>query len=458
MTSRPDIAFLVLDSLRADYCSCLGATDVATPTLDRLAEDGCLYTNVRSTASWTVPAIASIFTGRLPSEIGTHAESKQFRAATETTLAGQLQSTGYRTYGVSSNPWLAPEFGFDAGFDELVRVRPEFSFPDAGDPRDEHWSGPWREKLPDIGRWLLDANPLRRAVNLIEYYQLEDSYAAAPQVTETLRHYAESADSGPVFLFANYMDPHEPYAPVDDDGRMQDGQLDVNWNLDSLVDPPKVDHDTITSAYGAAAEYTDEQIGRLLSSLDDDGRLDEMFVAVVGDHGQALGEHGFWGHGTFLHESLVHVPAIIRPPKSWDSDAVPETINEPCSLRWFHELICDCASVTDVNEISFSPNSDANKPVISESHGSPQDVTVPLPADQSARSRLFYFPDGQVTRLENGVELLVTDGNISSKRARELIEIARATDADLPSLKTKTANEDEMDPTTQKQLEDLGYM
>ena len=87
------------------------------------------------------------------------------------------------------------------------------------------------------------------------------------------------------FLWAHYFDPHAPYDP-----------------------PEPYKHLYAQDPYSGEIAYTDEQVGRLLDGLQQMGLDSRTLVAVMGDHGESLGEHGEMTHGVFLYDSTLHVP------------------------------------------------------------------------------------------------------------------------------------------------------
>src|SRR6201999_3032195 len=88
------------------------------------------------------------------------------------------------------------------------------------------------------------------------------------------------------FLWVHYYDPHSPYAPPRE---FADGSL-----------------------YAGEIAYMDRQIGRLLAGLPGDPA--RRVVAAVGDHGEALGEHGERSHGIFLYRATLEVPLLLAGP------------------------------------------------------------------------------------------------------------------------------------------------
>lgn len=95
----------------------------------------------------------------------------------------------------------------------------------------------------------------------------------ATQVTDRGLSAVRAARQQPLFLFLHYFDTHEPYSA-----------------------PDAFRHRFSSSAYDAAAAYVDSEVGRLLGGL-----REGTLVAVVSDHGEALGEHGELTHGVLLH-------------------------------------------------------------------------------------------------------------------------------------------------------------
>ena len=128
---RPDLIVITLDTTRADHLGAYGYERPVSPRLDAFAADAILYERAWSTASWTLPAHASLFTGQHPTSHGAHFDEARgtltvqgelarqrdavFRvnplAESAHTLAELAQQAGYATGAFVGGPWLAPEFG-----------------------------------------------------------------------------------------------------------------------------------------------------------------------------------------------------------------------------------------------------------------------------------------------------------------------------------------------------------
>lgn len=120
----------------------------------------------------------------------------------------------------------------------------------------------------------------------------------ARQMTDAALAWLAKRPAGkPLFLWVHYYDPHAPYGPPGMDPRAGDRQR-----------------------YAGEVAYMDREIGRLLAALPA-GSL----IAAVGDHGEALGEHGERTHGIFLYQSTMRVPLILAGPGVPRGKAVAET-------------------------------------------------------------------------------------------------------------------------------------
>ncbi|MEN8161133.1 MAG: sulfatase-like hydrolase/transferase, partial [Myxococcota bacterium] len=112
----PNVLLVVVDTLRADRLEHLGSERGATPFLDELARGGTAFRRAYSTASWTPPAVASLFTSRLPVQHGIRRDDSVLAQA-EVTLAERLTAAGYQTIGFSANLRIRVELGYGQGFD-----------------------------------------------------------------------------------------------------------------------------------------------------------------------------------------------------------------------------------------------------------------------------------------------------------------------------------------------------
>jgi len=122
MTEKVNVLLVVLDCTRADHLSCYGYGRETTPFLDQVAREGVRFSNMITTAPWTLPSHASLLTGLFPVTHGATDENR-YLAARHKTLAEYLRAAGYRTAAFCTNPWVSPETGFGRGFDAFFTQR-----------------------------------------------------------------------------------------------------------------------------------------------------------------------------------------------------------------------------------------------------------------------------------------------------------------------------------------------
>lgn len=112
-----NIILISIDTLRTDALSSYGGNTVSTPNIDKIAEDGSLFTQAYSPAPWTLPAFSSIMTGVNPLVHKT-AGVRSRLPDKFTTIAEYLADSGYKTAAIGKNVFLDPEFNIDQGFME----------------------------------------------------------------------------------------------------------------------------------------------------------------------------------------------------------------------------------------------------------------------------------------------------------------------------------------------------
>jgi len=289
-STRPNVLFIVLDTARADRVLAADERGERTPHLAALARDATVYADAWSPAPWTVPAHASLFTGRYPSAHGTDCGALAF-PDDETTLAEILRDAGYRTVGYTANPWLGKTYNFQQGFDTWVETW-----------RDVH------DGDPDTGATLNN----ERIIRFLRWRQ--DDPTARRQ---------------PFLLFANYFEPHLPYHPPEpersrwlrpgaDPARVARlarlGHPDEMRFILGRSDLTADDLAVLSDLYDGEIAYVDRRVGEVIETLRELDLLDRTIVAIVGDHGENLGEHGLLDHKMSVDATLLRVPLILRYP------------------------------------------------------------------------------------------------------------------------------------------------
>ena len=312
---RPNVVLVVMDTARA--VDTVPADTEVTPTLASFAAEGIEFTRAYTSAPWTLPAHASLFTGLYTAGHGVHGGHTYLDAAHET-LPAAFQSAGYETVGVSNNCWITGEFGFDRGFDRF-RKGWQYIQSDIDTGAIIRASGS-SDRLPSMKSLLTAGNPLPTLANVI-YERLRGDDGAA-RTTDWVDGWLTSRESDrPFFLFCNYIEPHIPYdppvayaerflSPAAVDAAQQLRQAPRAFDVGEY-DLSERDWELLRGLYRGELAYTDAQLSRLRESIQAAGEWEQTVVVVVGDHGENIGEYGFFGHQYNLHETLLHVPLVI---------------------------------------------------------------------------------------------------------------------------------------------------
>jgi arylsulfatase A-like enzyme len=121
----PDVILYMIDTLRADHVGAYaGASESATPTLDRLAAEGVVFERVLSSSSWTKPAIPTLLTGIWPTthRVGATANTDRLPASVPM-LQERFAAGGWRAGSFTANPLGSTLSGLERGFDTTYPPR-----------------------------------------------------------------------------------------------------------------------------------------------------------------------------------------------------------------------------------------------------------------------------------------------------------------------------------------------
>ncbi len=284
---KPNVLVISVDTLRPDHLSHNGYARNTSPNIDALVARGAVFENAYSSAPWTLPSYASLFTGLLPADhrAGVVREREEAWGRDETpvgrttdhlcadapTLAEMLSAQGYQTAGLVCNPFLGAASGMARGFQQYTSY--QYNSQNGVDLALE-WIGGRTGS-----RW---------------------------------------------FLFLHVIDPHMPYAPpAGFDTRFAKQAIDelkqpYPPDLTALraKEPDATTRQMLVDYYDGEIAFTDSQIGRLVEALDAQALLQNTLVVFHSDHGEEFWEHGSCDHGHTQYQELLHVPfALVLPGK-----------------------------------------------------------------------------------------------------------------------------------------------
>jgi arylsulfatase A-like enzyme len=255
---RPDIVLVCVDTLRRDHLPFHGYARDTAPFLSSLAARGAVFEHAYSTSAWTAPAAASLFSGLYPLQHG---------VVTGRFAVRKLRKGGVpmRLNRIPAAAETVPEALRAAGYSTFAvvqnsNIRPELGFDQGFDS-------------------FHPLNPAKEAeVITAKLHELRDRILA----------------KRPYFLYLHYMDPHEPYS-----------------RRRPLFDRKARGEARRVSAYDAEIHHADSHL-REASQLLGWGR--DTLLVVTSDHGEELGERGFWGHARSLYAETLNVPLLVHGP------------------------------------------------------------------------------------------------------------------------------------------------
>ncbi|ESP87423.1 sulfatase [Candidatus Halobonum tyrrellensis] len=316
--SRPNVLLVVMDTTRHANTLADGTFE-SLPALARLASEGTVFDGAVTTAPWTLPAHAAMFSGQYTTDHGTHGGTQYFDPD-RAPLARRVRDAGYRTAAVSNNTWVTPEFGFADGFDDFyTRSEP---FPSGDDPAAAR-EAVRTDPLGALRDAVADGTAASTAGNLLYDRFLRDRGDDGARLSNwRIGRWLDAHDGDePFFLFANYIEPHLPYTPPAEflppgfDSGVAERVAQDPWAfLMGETDIGERGFETLEALYEAELRYLDARLGDLFDRLRADGTFDETAIVVVGDHGENVGDHGLMDHQFSLHDTLLRVPLVVKPP------------------------------------------------------------------------------------------------------------------------------------------------
>ncbi len=291
---QPNIIVILFDDLGVNDLGYLGASDLLTPNIDKLARGGTVFANWYSNAPVCAPARSALMTGRCPIRAGVPNNGPALRP-TEKTIATQLKAVGYETalvgkWHLGSTPETVPNahgfdyfYGFHDGCVDYYSHR--FYW---GDPARVNFHDLWRnrEEVFEDGRYLTE-----------RFGEEASAFIAKPRTK-------------PFFLYTALNAVHYPmHAP--------------QKYVDRFPNLPKE-----RQMYAAMLSAADDAIGHMLEALDRAGQASNTLIYLLGDNGATTekraglnqqpataGKNGvFRGFKFSTFDGGMHVPGLVYWP------------------------------------------------------------------------------------------------------------------------------------------------
>lgn len=331
-----NVVLIIFDALRPDHLSCYGYNKQTCPNIDKLAQEGIIFSNAFCQASITLPSVTSIFTSLYPYSHRLVYILKDEIPAKVDTLAEVLNAYGYDTawFGMLDDPHSGSAKGLLKGFNEKYNLTP--------------LENPQGNK--QVLSWL-------RGHKKFPFFMTIHSYSVHEQFFPFQRFDNEFSRGIPKdfldllgTLDKRCWDNLQQMLQVslkDTESILGRGWIEKNlnreyfpaafnslFNLTETLGQKIVLERTRNKAAIALFESLDKEqipyflslldssihqidsdiVGRLVEDLRMLGLYDKTIIIITSDHGNLYGEHGKFGHGYYLYDEVMRVPLILRLP------------------------------------------------------------------------------------------------------------------------------------------------
>ena len=324
---RPNILFLMDDQHRGDWLGAAGAKWLQTPNLDRLAREGALFRRAYSSTPSCLPARAALLTGMSPwghGSLGYVAIPERYRQEMPRTFT----EAGWRTCAIGKNhfaPMRNPH-----GYQTVILAEPNIrNLPEICEYR--AW---FNQKAPGHHPFegFRSGNDQRGGL----CYPLDEALHVTPWTADQAVQFLKgSAPGKPWFLKVSFLCPHTPLnaprrwqdryqsadipgAAIGDWARREYGSVQTSFARQAEATRGIVPEDELRAtrrSYAAAISYVDEQVGRILTALEERAETENTLILFTADHGDMMGDQLLY-RKTYPYEGSVNIPMIVRWPAS----------------------------------------------------------------------------------------------------------------------------------------------
>jgi len=275
---KQNVFLYTIDALRADSLESYGYAKPTSPRIREFAQDAAVFENAYANVSWTRASVATILTGLYPSSHLTEGRLNVLPGFLPT-IQGELKRNGYSVFGFTTNGNISPDFNFKKDFDQYIHLK---------------------------------ENDRRIGIHV-----------QSRELVDALGSFMNKTFPQPGFLYVHASDPHEPHTAetrflqVPPDCKITDPKILRPSTRNFGAKAYKAEDVTcIRALYDSEVRQSDYYFGKFLDLLKEKNLYENSLIILTADHGEALFEHGTFGHGQTLYQAELRVPLIIHFPGS----------------------------------------------------------------------------------------------------------------------------------------------
>ena len=324
-----NIMILSFDNVRADHLPFYGYKRNITPNINKLIEESIIFKNAFSTSSWTLPAFASLFTGKVPSHHQLLIPAPNFQNSFHEYLNGPtitqyLKLLNYETFGIIPTPVLRKSIGFEKGFIEYKEC--------------------WRPPLEKIKTKRYDLLFLKSTIRNLFYGYDKNTYYINEKIKQFIKKQIHNKQK--FFIFTNFFNAHAVWSaprkfraqfeikPPKSNKKIREllktstfffelkrrfvktpwEYMNIFYYMTGKMNLTPFDLQILKSKYDAEIAYLDAIVGNLIKFLKEKGVYNNTLIIIFSDHGESFGEHKLLFHAFHLYDHLIHIPLIMKLP------------------------------------------------------------------------------------------------------------------------------------------------
>ncbi len=349
---RPNILLIMADQLRGDCMGADGNKAIRTPHLDRIAAEGVRFRSAYSSTPTCTPARSALLTGLSPWHhglLGTGPVAEHYPCE----MPQALRDAGYYTMCIGKTHFTPQRNGH--GFHRLLL--------------DEAARADSPEFRSDYQAWFLSEAPARQYdITGLDWNGYESKAYALPERLHPTHWTGESAvrfidtyaQQEPFFLTVSFHRPHSPYDPPERFLRMYENADLPKASVGAWAGKyaPRSDdsrrpwHGDLGAeqvrqsrqGYYGSVSFVDEEIGRILESLEKRGWLEDTLIVFTADHGDMTGDHHLW-RKSYAYEASARIPMLLRWPAGLGAAQPGVVRSQVAELRDVLPTFLDAAGV-----------------------------------------------------------------------------------------------------------------
>ncbi|MBI2667507.1 sulfatase [Candidatus Woesearchaeota archaeon] len=439
-----NVIIIGIDTLRADHLGYNGYYRNTSPNIDEFSNEGVVFKNTFSQAPSTLPSFATIFTSLYPIMHKAQIENGPVALSNESkTIAEILKENGYYNIAYTGGGQVAKEFGLGQGFNIYE-----------GNVCYNYITAPLIKKGV-----IADLKCLEDSIEIVMHnINLNKDRKFFLFFHNYVTHYPHVLSTNKYSIFTDYNNIREEYSNIITDPLVVKNKLveDINNGKIKMNNELK---DYIIGRYDDTIYYMDDWIGYLLEEIKKSDIMDNTIIIFLGDHGEEFTEHGMIGlHSHTLYDELLHVPLIIKYPKS-----KPKVIDQQVRLIDVMPTILDILNISIKEElqgetlIPIIQGKDKKLPVFSSleytSEGQPLKISI-----RKDSFKLIYDLKYKRTELFDLSKDKNELNNVASKHKAKANELKKELLEWYENNKNYNMEKEKIHDATLLELKSLGYI